>query len=129
MSQRLWPRPGTIIYVWFLGLLQHKGIVSNRRWNGKPMVIASAQESGGVAEIPWDAFTGGRRWFEEGYPSALPPYVVLYNARCLIGQPYSAMTANCEHFVYRCHGQRARSPQAATVFILGVFGLLFVAQP
>jgi hypothetical protein len=66
-----WPVPGTIVYVWFFGVFKHKGIVSDRWWNGKPMVIASAQDSSGVAEVSWDAFTGGKQYFVEGYPLAL----------------------------------------------------------
>ena len=120
----LWPSPGSIVYVRFLGFLRHKGIVSNRWWNGKPLVIASAQDTSGVAEVPWDTFTGRKPWFVEGYPSELPPHIVLYNARTLIGQPYNPLTANCEHFVHRCHGQQPNSPQAASIIALGLLGLL-----
>ena len=123
----LWPVPGTIVYVWFLGFFRHKGIVSNRWWNGKPMVVASAQDSSGVAEVPWDTFTGGKQAFIEGYPSELPPHMVLYNARCLVGQAYDALTANCEHFVYRCHGQQPNSPQVAGVLALSFLGVLAAA--
>ena len=132
MSQRFWPRPGTIVYVWFLGLFRHKGLVSNRWHNGKPMVIANSVASGGVAEIPWDDFTTGLTCYREGYPSNLHPLEVLYNARQMIGQPYSVAAFNCEHFVYKAHGQQPRSPQFAAVAALATIalgvGLLAAAQ-
>jgi hypothetical protein len=112
MPQRLWHSPGTIVYVWFF-VFRHKGIVSNRRHNGKPMVIANSVSTRGVAEIPWDDFTTGLPCFREGYPSNLHPLQVLYNARELTGQPYSVAAFNCEHFVYKAHGLPPRSPQFA----------------
>ena len=123
------PAPGTIVYVWFFGVFKHKGLVSDRSGlDGKPMVIASASNSAGVAEVPWDSFTGGRPCFVEGYPSELHPYEVLYNARCLIGQPYNVLTANCEHFVYGGHGQQPSSPQVAMVLTLSALGLLVATR-
>jgi len=78
---QIWPEPGTVVYVWFLGIFRHKGIVSNRWWNGKPMIIANSWTSGGVAEIPWDNFADNRTVFHDGYPSDLTPFEVLYNAQ------------------------------------------------
>jgi hypothetical protein len=123
----LWPMPGTIVYVWFLGVLKHKGIVSNRWWNGKPMLIANARGTSGVAEVAWDVFTSGNDCFVEGYPSDLPPLEVLYNARCLIGQPYNVAASNCEHFVYKCHGQEPKSPQFALVALIAILGVVAIA--
>lgn len=123
-----WPTLGTIVFAPFLGVFRHKGIVSNRWWNGKPMVIANSQVTRGVAEVTWDAFAAGQQVFVEGYPSSLSPLEVLYNARCLIGQPYNILQSNCEHFVYRCHGQQPNSPQVAAVAVVAALGLLFAAQ-
>jgi hypothetical protein len=116
------------VYAPFLGVFRHKGIVSNRRWNGKPMVIANSQATGGVAEVTWDAFAAGQQVFVEGYPGNLPPLEVLCNARSLIGQPYNVLQSNCEHFVYHCHGQQPNSPQVAAVAVVAALGLLFAAQ-
>ena len=123
-----WPRPGTVVYVRFLVVFTHKGIVSDRWWNGKPMVIANSQDTRGVAEVPWDTFTGKRAWFVEGYPSRLPPYEVLHNARCKVGQPYDIWQFNCEHFVYGCHGKQPNSPQVAALGILAALGLIAIIQ-
>ncbi len=123
-----WPAPGTIVYVWFFGVFKHKGIVSNRWWNGKPMVIANSWTSNGVAEIPWYSFAGGQQVFVEDYPSQLSPFEVLYNARCMIGQRYDAVLSNCEHFVCKCHGLEPRSPQlAGFVIVAAIAAALVVA--
>lgn len=123
-----WPVPGTIVYTLFLGVFRHKGIVSNRWCNGKPMVIANSQITRGVAEVAWDTFTAGNAWHIEGYPSNLSPFEVLYRARSLIGQPYNIAASNCEHFVYRCHGQQQNSPQVAAILFVAVLGLLVAAR-
>jgi hypothetical protein len=123
----IWPAPGTIVYVLFLGILRHKGIVSNRWWSGKPMVIANSWNTHGVAEVTWDHFAAGQPCYVEGYPSDLSPLEVLYNARRMIGQPYNVAFSNCEHFVYACHGQQPASPQVTAVVLIGVVGLLAAA--
>ncbi len=128
MNPAFWPAPGTIVYTLFLGVFRHKGVVSNRWWNGKPMVIANSLATRGVAEVTWDDFTAGQQGFVEGYPSNLSPLEVLYNARCMIGQPYNVASFNCEHFVAACHGQQPSSPQVVTVVVLAAVGLLFAAQ-
>ncbi|HTQ12949.1 MAG TPA: lecithin retinol acyltransferase family protein [Rhizomicrobium sp.] len=124
-----WPVPGTVIYVWFLGVFRHKGIVSDRFWNGKPMVLANSWTSSGVAEISWDAFAGGREVFSEGYPSALPPWEVLYNAKSMIGEQYDIIFSNCEHFVCKCHNKEPRSAQVVgfVLLALGVAALALVS--
>jgi hypothetical protein len=109
-------RPGTVVYVWF-GIFRHKGIVTNRWWNGYPMVIANSWTTNGVAEIPWSDFAGTEMVFVEGYPSNLRPHQVLENARSMIGHRYDAVQSNCEHFVCLCHGLEPYSPQLAGVVI------------
>ena len=122
-------RPGAVIYVWF-GIFRHKGIVSNRWWNGYPMVIANSWATNGVAEIPWGDFAGTQTVFVEGYPSNLSSLEVLDNARSMIGQRYDAVQSNCEHFVCKCHGFEPRSPQLAGVIIAAtrVAALAIAAQ-
>jgi hypothetical protein len=132
MNYIVWPRPGDVVYVWFLAVFRHKGIVSDRYWNGKPMIIANSWTSGGVAEIPWDDFAGGQLVFLERAPRDLHPFVVLYNARSMMGQRYDVALSNCEHFVYTCYGLPPRSPQLATAAVLAVAAavmILVTAQP
>lgn len=114
----LWPIPGTVVYVWFLGVFRHKGIVSNRWRNGKPMVIANSWTSNGVAEIPWNSFAGTQTVYMENSPSSLSALEVLYNARCMLGERYDPILSNCEHFVAKSYGLEPRSPQLAAVAIV-----------
>ena len=119
-------RPGTIIYVW-VGIYRHKGLVSNRWCSGMPKVLANAASSG-VAEIPWDDFTTDLPCYVEGYPSTLHPLQVLYNGRTMIGQPYSVSKFNCEHFVYKAHGQHPHSPQfVMSIWVTIGIGISLVA--
>lgn len=127
MSYTAWPMPGTVVYVKFLGFFRHKGVVSDRFRYGKPMVIASSQASNGVVENGWDEFADGKQVFTEGYPSRLSPQEVLWRARSMIGERYSVLTSNCEHFVRRCHGLTPESPQAAAVLLTCAFAMTIFA--
>jgi hypothetical protein len=127
MTYVIWPPPGTVIFIWFLGIFRHKGIVSDLWWNGKPMVIANSWDRHGVAEISWDAFAGNQQVFVDGYPSDLSPPEVLYNARSMIGDRYDALLSNCEHFVCKCHGLEPHSPQAAAVVFVAAIAAIVVA--
>src|SRR5436309_556299 len=112
--------PGTVIYIVVFGFFRHKGIVSDRWSNGKPMVFANTYGSG-VRQLPWDKFADGQVVYIEGYPSQLPPFVVAHHARQMIGRPYDLFWFNCEHFVDACHGRNPESPQ-----VMGVVGAAFV---
>lgn len=121
-----WPLPGTVIFIWFLGI-RHKGIVSDRAWSGKPMVIATSIRTNGVQEISWDEFTGGQEWFSEGYPSKLPADSVLWRARSAIGQPYNLFFANCRQFVLFAHDLPIQNSELEAIFATIALGLLAVA--
>lgn len=119
-----WPRPGTVVLVPVFGLFDHTGIVSDRRYGGKPLVISNSSRSGGVAEEPWDTFAQGGDVSLVGYPGRLPWNVVLHRARSFIGSRYGLMSWNCEHFVRFAHGLKPWSPQVAVtmgiVFLAGI---------
>lgn len=127
-NQVQWPAPGTIVsvpaYIWF----RHKGIVSDRWYGSKPMVISNSARAGGVAEEPWDAFTSGQAWKEEGHPGNLTAWEVLYRARSAAGRPYNAFTWNCEDFVAYCHGLPPTSPQLAVVLLAAAIGAAIIAR-
>src|SRR6185437_842991 len=91
--------PGTVVSVPFLGIFRHRGIVSDRCHDGKPMVISNAASAGGVTEEPWDTFAAGGEVAVEGYPSALPPCAVVQRARGRIGSSYQLFNWNCEHLI------------------------------
>lgn len=108
-----WPIPGTIVSVPAYVIFRHKGIVSDRWCGGKPMVISNSARAGGVAEEPWDVFTSGQPWEEEGNSERLTSWEVLYRARSAAPRPYNVFTWNCESFVAYCNGLPPASPQLA----------------
>jgi len=126
MPQYIYPPPGTTVYMAYLGLVFHKGIVSDCWWNDKPMIIDNSLRFG-VAERPWDTFAAGQTVYIQEYPQ-LPASVVLCRARRMIGIPYNLFSFNCEHFVKICYGQRVESPQvAAALYAAVAFGFLALA--
>ena len=108
---RQWPTPGSIISVPAYVLLRHKGIVSDRWYGGKPMVISASARVGHGAEEPWDVFTSGQQWAYEGYPGSLQPWEVLQRARALLTKAYDLFAWNCDTFAYASHGIAKVSPQ------------------
>lgn len=116
-----WPKPGSIVSVPAYIILRHKGVVSDRWLGGKPMVLSASARVGHGAEEPWDVFSSGQEWKNEGYPGALPPSGVLSRARALLGKPYDPVVWNCDMFVSVCHGLPPFSWQL--VLALAIAGL------
>lgn len=83
-----------------------------------PRVISCSRRCGGVTEESILEFSQGSEIIDRGYPSNLPPELVLWRARSKLGTPWNLFSENCEHFVARCHGLEVTSPQlrAAGVF-------------
>lgn len=121
--------PGAVVSVPFIGVFRHRGIVSDRFANGKPMVISNSPSAGGLTEEPWDTFAAGNEVTIEGYPSDLPSYIVIQRARARVGSSYQLFNWNCEHLVSYAHGQQPESPQVAAVVVLAILlGLLRIAS-
>lgn len=116
-----YPTAGSIVSVPMYFVLRHKGLVSDRWYAGKPMVISNSAQKG-VTEEPWDAFTNDSPWKDEGYPGTSPPWMVLRHARSPLSRPYNIVTWNCEHFVSYCHGLVPTSPQVAAVALCAIIG-------
>lgn len=106
----MYPTPSTPVYVW-VGLVRHLGIVSDRWWNGEPLVISHSLRRGGTFEEPWSVFHGGRPVHVAGEKSNLAPWVVLARARSWIGQKSWSLFLNCEHHVRHALGLEPASPQ------------------
>jgi hypothetical protein len=123
-----WPLPGTIVSVPTYVVFRHKGIVSDRWCRGMPMVISNSARVGAVSEEPWDVFTSGQSWKNEGYPGNLKAWEVLYRARSAPRLQYNAFTWNCEGFVAHCHGLPPTSPQLAAVVIVALVGAAIIAR-
>ncbi len=123
-----WPQPGSVVSVPVFLFYRHKGIVSDRWYNGRPMIISTSARSGGVREEPWEVFAQGSVVSGEDYPGSLPAWEVLHRARSSIGSTYALFTRNCEQFVLYAHGLEPRSPQVSiTIGAALLIGLLAAA--
>ncbi|MCG8094859.1 MAG: lecithin retinol acyltransferase family protein [Candidatus Thiodiazotropha endolucinida] len=118
-------QPGTIVSV-AVGPITHFGIVSDRADFGRPKIISTSKRTGQVAEEKAETFANGGKIKLHGYPSQLPPFVVLRKARNKLGTKYDVFNWNCEHFVRWAHGLKPESPQLR-VAIFGVLSLLAFA--
>ena len=109
-----YPAPGTVVWIRAYLVFRHKGIVSDRWYNGKPMIITNDPDRG-VIEQPWDEFRAGQEVQREGYPSALPYYEVVGRARSRIGVRYSLLGFNCDQLKNYAHGLPVQSEQLQAV--------------
>lgn len=124
-----WPQPGTVVSIPTFLIYRHKGIVSDRWYNGKPMIISNSARSGGVCEEPWDEFAEGHIVTVESYPSDLPSHVVVSRAQSFIGTRYDLFSWNCEYLVAVAHGLKPQSSQvtvtiAVATLCVGVLAAL-----
>jgi hypothetical protein len=121
------PPAGVVVFVPAYGLWRHKGIVSDRWYRGKPMILCNSPIHG-VIEQPWDEFFGGEPLRHEGYPGSLPVHEVLRRARSRLGEPYVLFVFNCDHYKNYVHGLPVESEQLrATLAILGSVGVVAAA--
>jgi hypothetical protein len=117
-QESVWPEAGTAVSISIILFYRHKGIVSDRWYGGKPMIISNSARSGGVHEEAWDVFAEGNTVAVDGYPGGLPHFEVMSRAKSFISSQYDLFRWNCEHFVAYAHGLQLKSPQvAATVAI------------
>jgi hypothetical protein len=123
-----WPGPGTVVSVPAYIIFRHKGIVSDRWHGGKPMVISNSARAGTVAEEPWDVFTSGQPWINEGRPADISALEVLTRARSAMRLAYNPFSWNCETFVAHCYDLPHRSPQLVAVLVISVVALLLAAR-
>ncbi len=123
--------PGVIVSVPKGPFLRHVGMVSHNSSGGMPMVFASSPFTDGADEVTWWDFSDGQQVRVDGYPSNLLPEEVMQCAMELVGRlRYDAGTANCEHYVTRCHGYEPHSPTLRAWFALGIiaFGAIALAK-
>lgn len=104
----------------------HVGIVTDRSdQRGLPHVISASKRTGLVREETWSEFTQGAAVVRQNIGGRLPSHEVLRRARSQIGEEWSLLWANCEHFVRWAHGLPRESPQlkaavaTTTVFAFG----------
>ena len=121
------PPAGTVVWMPAYSFWKHKGILSDRWWGGKPMVLCNSPHDG-VIEQPWDEFFHGEPPRDEGYPGKLPPSEVMRRARSRLGEVYVLLAFNCDHFKNYAHGLPVESEQLrATFAILASVGVVAAA--
>ncbi len=113
-----WPAPGTVVSIPIFLVYRHKGIVSDRWYNGKPMVISNSGRFGGVAEEPWDVFAQGRSVTAERLSGTMPLHEVVSRAQSLVGTKYDLYDWNCEHLVTYAYGLIPHSSQVVTTLAI-----------
>jgi hypothetical protein len=119
----VWPETGTLVSIPIALFYRHKGIVSDRWYGGKPMIISNSARSGGAHEESWDVFAEGGAVKVDGYPGGLPNFEVLSRAKSLINSKYDLLRWNCEHFVAYAHGLKPTSPQVAVTVAIATLCL------
>lgn len=126
----VWPEAGTVVSIPIALFYRHKGIVSDRWYGGKPMIISNSARSGGVHEEFWDVFAEGGAVTVDGYPGGLPNFEVLSRAKSLVSSQYDLLRWNCEHFVAYAHGLKPMSPQVAVTVAIATLciGVLAAAR-
>lgn len=109
-----------------MGAYKHLAFISNKFFQGKPMLISNTMRKGSVYEEPWDTVVGSRRFKIETIETSEPASQVLDRARSYIGKAkYDLFGFNCEHFVSKVVTGIPKSPQiqaaaiSATILFLG----------
>ena len=121
------PSPGTVVWVPAYLFWRHKGIVSDRYYGGKPMILCNSPVHG-VIEQPWDEFFQGEPCRQEGYPGTLPAHEVLRRARSRLREGYVLLAFNCDHYKNYAHGLLVESEQLRLTFtVLASAGVIVTA--
>ena len=118
--------PGTLVGVNVNGVV-HLGIMSDANVGGEQAVISRSRRSGQALEESWSTFAAGRKGFVLPPISGLAPFVVLSNAKLLIGTRWDFFSANCEHFVSEAYGLKPTSPQLKIGLAVLAIGIAFAA--
>lgn len=89
----------------------HKGIATDQWREGEQLVISCSGRAGKVVVERMSEFTRGRGVEPIAPPGSMPAAMVLQRARSMIGQPYSLLDFNCEHFICEAYGVPRESEQ------------------
>lgn len=112
---------GDVLRVTVYGWVVHEGILT-----GEGTVISNSRRNGYVVEESIREFANGRKITNIGPLSDTSPHVAVAHARTRLGQKYSLMSDNCQHFVRHCYKVKPTSPQRNVALIAGVAVALFI---
>jgi hypothetical protein len=122
---------GTVLIAAF-PFFQHVGIITGRDHRGLPVVTCNSARKRGVCEETFEEFSGGHPLTAESRTSQLPRAVIVQRARSAIGQRYSLVHFNCDHFVEWTMGREPSSRQlqtwATVASLIGFVVILKVAS-
>ncbi|GJL91254.1 hypothetical protein [Hyphococcus sp.] len=107
------------------GFIDHFGLAT-----GDGRIISNSMRHGGVVIQSEAEFSSGKPITRYGSPDPHRGQVAVMLAIGRIGEPWSAFSDNCEHFVRWAYGMKAESPQAAALSALSVLvgGILFLVR-
>lgn len=115
---------GAIVYVPFLGVLKHVGVISDKTINGEPTVISASQKTSMVKEETFEDFSEGKPVELTGISGSLTGMEVVRRARSKVGVKYQLFSLNCEHFARWCHGLKVESKQLQFFVVLASIAIV-----
>src|SRR6185436_14895061 len=92
------------------GLYRHVGIVSGCLPDGTVLVLSGSKQKRVVVEETIHEFADGQQVRNDGFDSHLPRDVVVWQFRRMLGQPWTLLGSNCEHYVAVAEGKQPSSP-------------------
>lgn len=105
---------GDVLRVTVYGWVIHEGILT-----AEGTVISNSRRNGSVVEESVRSFANGRKVTNIGPLSETSPHVAIAHARTRLGQKYSLLSDNCQHFVRHCYKVKPTSPQRNVALVAG----------
>jgi hypothetical protein len=101
---------GDVIAIRFLWG-EHWGIVANDDY-GRLTIISNRRDKGGVTEELWEHVVGTATWrVVNNLATSRPAYMLVAQARSMLGSRYDFWKWNCQDLVYWALGLQPQSPQ------------------
>lgn len=100
------------LFIWHLGIYTDQG------------TVIDTTPQNGTSERSLADFADGKEVLDGGYPGSLQNWLVVENAKRMIGQAYSVAQSNCEHLVSQAHGLNKSSPQLRGAVAVGIIALI-----
>ena len=100
------PVAGGLVHVTHVGLVADRGDQA-----GLPLVYNASKRTGRVTLDRWEEFCQGEPARLLDVRGDLETKVVISRAHSRLGEEWSLVWSNCEHYVRWCHGLEPESPQ------------------
>jgi len=103
------------VFIWHLGIYTDRG------------TVIDTIPKNGTSERSLADFADGKEVLDGGYPGNLQNWLVVENAKRMVGEAYSFARSNCEHLVSQAHGLKKSSPQLQVFAAVGIIALIAFA--